>query len=56
MPSNFSLLLDELDAEMCFGVEKGPAWRGNRRPKGTPLWSAPLRVDSLSERIWPDHH
>ena len=22
---------------MCFGVEKGPPWRGDRRPKGTPL-------------------
>ena len=25
---------------MCdFGVEEGPPWRGNRRPKGTPLRS-----------------
>lgn len=22
---------------VCFGVEKGPHWRGDRRPKGTPL-------------------
>src|SRR5580693_9433414 len=22
---------------VCFGVEKGPRWRGDRRPKGTPL-------------------
>ncbi|MDA8256764.1 MAG: DUF499 domain-containing protein [Betaproteobacteria bacterium] len=22
---------------LCFGVEKGPPWRGDRRPKGTPL-------------------
>ena len=22
---------------LCFGVEKGPRWRGDRRPKGTPL-------------------
>ncbi len=23
--------------EVCFGMEKGPLWRGDRRPKGTPL-------------------
>ena len=29
---------DTTDEEwMCFGVEKGPRWRGDRRPKGTPL-------------------
>src|SRR5262249_30135369 len=22
---------------LCFGMEKGPRWRGDRRPKGTPL-------------------
>jgi hypothetical protein len=22
---------------LCFGLEKGPLWRGDRRPKGTPL-------------------
>ena len=23
--------------QVCFGMEKGPRWRGDRRPKGTPL-------------------
>ena len=26
-----------LRTDVCFGVEKGPRWRGDRRPKGTPL-------------------
>ncbi|HEY7231745.1 MAG TPA: hypothetical protein VH558_15390, partial [Pseudolabrys sp.] len=29
--------IGETKTKMCFGVEKGPPWRGDRRPKGTPL-------------------
>jgi hypothetical protein len=33
----FSHALTVCLAKLWIGVEKGPLWRGDRRPKGTPL-------------------